>query len=111
MSGEFHQSGLQVPTGHGEVQTRFTIYVDGEIFDSVRGLLSSVNDNLDGFGVTARLSVGIPLGTITVSGTKPPTIEERAKMVGIIEDQLRETLHRHGKDWPISVKAESGGAG
>jgi len=93
----------------GQVETRFVIYIDGERIGAVKEMLSELNNTMAGFGFDERLVVAIPVGAYTLTSFEEPTAEEKIKIAGIMENTLREHLARSGKDWPITVKAETGG--
>lgn len=106
MSRETDPSGLQGTSEGRQVETRFVIYVDGKYYDCVKDVLSSINDSMAEFGANARVGVEVQVGTCTLSGYRTPTPEEKIKIAGLIEKNLRERLSRSGNDCPISVKAE-----
>ncbi len=105
MSGESDRSGLQGPRGDGQVETCFVISVDGEYFDSVKEVLSSINATMAGFGTNVRVGVAVPVGTCTLTSARRPTAEENKKIAGIIETALRERFVESGKNLPITVTA------
>ncbi len=108
MSGKSDPSGLQGPAGDSQVVTRFLIYVDGEYFDVVREVLSSINAAMASFGTHARVGVAVPIGAYTLTGSRKLNDEEKKTAADIMENALRESLTKSGKDWPITVKAETG---